>query len=42
MPSCLPIAEKAICEDDQLEEESTSNQQLRLWDSRLLKIVFVM
>ncbi|XP_073917771.1 GRAM domain-containing protein 2A isoform X1 [Castor canadensis] len=36
-----PGSEKAICEDDQLEEESTSNQQLRLWDSRLLKIVFV-
>lgn len=41
MPSCSPIAE-TVCEEDMLEEEPTVDQELRLWDSRLLKVIFVM
>lgn len=41
MPNCSPIAE-TICEEDMLEEEPTVDQELRLWDSRLLKVIFVM
>ncbi|KAM4831857.1 GRAM domain-containing protein 2A isoform 1-T1 [Urocitellus parryii] len=41
MPNCPPIAESAACEDREL-EEPTSNRELRLWDSCLLKVVFML
>ncbi|XP_047398436.1 GRAM domain-containing protein 2A isoform X3 [Sciurus carolinensis] len=37
-----PGSESAACEDRELEEEPTSDQELRLWDSRLLKVVFLL
>nr|XP_021494506.1 GRAM domain-containing protein 2 isoform X1 [Meriones unguiculatus] len=44
--SCFPSrklpATETVCEEDVLEEESTAEQELRLWDSRLLKVIFVM
>ncbi|XP_069899062.1 GRAM domain-containing protein 2A isoform X4 [Dipodomys merriami] len=45
--SCFPSrsapgSEDSIFENDELREESTDDQVLRLWDSRLLKVVFVM
>ncbi|XP_074248814.1 GRAM domain-containing protein 2A isoform X3 [Saimiri boliviensis] len=42
MPNCSPIAENAVCEDDELEEETRSTGELRLWDYRLLKVFFVL
>ncbi|XP_052045402.1 GRAM domain-containing protein 2A [Apodemus sylvaticus] len=41
-PSMKPPGSEAICEKDALEEEPTADQELRLWDSRLLKVIFVM
>ncbi|XP_062947575.1 GRAM domain-containing protein 2A [Cynocephalus volans] len=35
-------SENAVCEEDKLEEEPSSNGELRLWDYRLLKVVFVL
>ncbi|GAB1294308.1 GRAM domain-containing protein 2A [Apodemus speciosus] len=40
-PSMKPPGSEAICEKDALEEEPTVDQELRLWDSRLLKVIFV-
>lgn len=40
--SMKPPGSEAICEKGALEEESTTDQELRLWDSRLLKVIFVM
>uniref|UniRef100_A0A8C6W8B5 GRAM domain containing 2A n=1 Tax=Nannospalax galili TaxID=1026970 RepID=A0A8C6W8B5_NANGA len=37
-----PGSETIICEEEALEEETTMDQELRLWDSRLLKVIFVM
>lgn len=42
MPNCSPIAEKAVCEEEKLEEEPRSEGELRLWDYLLLKIIFVL
>ncbi|XP_032100583.1 GRAM domain-containing protein 2A isoform X1 [Sapajus apella] len=42
MPNCSPIAENAVCEEDELEEETGSTGELRLWDHRLLKVFFVL
>lgn len=36
------IAENAVCEEEMLEEAPRSNQELRLWDYRLLKVFFVL
>ncbi|XP_076781591.1 GRAM domain-containing protein 2A isoform X2 [Arvicanthis niloticus] len=41
-PSMKPPGSEAVCEKDALEEEPTTDQELRLWDSRLLKVIFVM
>ncbi|XP_031199575.1 GRAM domain-containing protein 2A isoform X2 [Mastomys coucha] len=41
-PSMKPLGSEAVCEKDALEEEPTTDQELRLWDSRLLKVIFVM
>nr|XP_048280017.1 GRAM domain-containing protein 2A isoform X1 [Myodes glareolus]XP_048280018.1 GRAM domain-containing protein 2A isoform X2 [Myodes glareolus] len=41
-PSRKPPGSEAVCEEDALEEEPTMDQELRLWDSRLLKVIFVM
>ncbi|XP_006888459.1 PREDICTED: GRAM domain-containing protein 2 [Elephantulus edwardii] len=37
-----PGAENTVCEADSLEEEHRSNEELRLWDYRLLKVFFVL
>ncbi|KAL6051369.1 hypothetical protein STEG23_036356, partial [Scotinomys teguina] len=37
-----PPGSETVCEEDTLEEEPTVDQELRLWDSRLLKVIFVM
>uniref|UniRef100_A0A2K6UYQ1 GRAM domain containing 2A n=1 Tax=Saimiri boliviensis boliviensis TaxID=39432 RepID=A0A2K6UYQ1_SAIBB len=42
-PSRMPPGpENAVCEDDELEEETRSTGELRLWDYRLLKVFFVL
>lgn len=41
-PSRKPPGSEAVCEKDALEEEPSTDQELRLWDSRLLKVIFVM
>uniref|UniRef100_A0A452TU85 GRAM domain containing 2A n=1 Tax=Ursus maritimus TaxID=29073 RepID=A0A452TU85_URSMA len=42
MPNCSPITEKAVCEEEKLEEEPRSSGELRLWDYQLLKVIFVL
>ncbi|XP_035115007.2 GRAM domain-containing protein 2A isoform X4 [Callithrix jacchus] len=42
MPNCSPTAENAVCEEDELEEETGSTGELRLWDYQLLKVFFVL
>ncbi|XP_006866590.1 PREDICTED: GRAM domain-containing protein 2 [Chrysochloris asiatica] len=42
MPNCSFIADDAVCEEDTLEEELKSDDELRLWDYRLLKVFFVL
>lgn len=42
MPNCSPITEKAVCEEEKLEEEPRSDGELRLWDYQLLKVIFVL
>ncbi|KAF6130265.1 GRAM domain containing 2A [Phyllostomus discolor] len=37
-----PRSENASCEQDALEEEPRSNEELRLWNYRLLKVFFVL
>ncbi|XP_070354911.1 GRAM domain-containing protein 2A isoform X4 [Equus asinus] len=37
-----PGSEKAVCEEEKLEEEPRSEGELRLWDYLLLKIIFVL
>ncbi|XP_051012563.1 GRAM domain-containing protein 2A isoform X2 [Acomys russatus] len=37
-----PPASETVCEEDALEEEPSTEQALRLWDSQLLKVIFVM
>uniref|UniRef100_A0A8C8ZIN5 GRAM domain containing 2A n=1 Tax=Prolemur simus TaxID=1328070 RepID=A0A8C8ZIN5_PROSS len=39
---CSPIAEDAVCEDDELEEEPKSDRELKLWYYRLFKVFFVL
>ncbi|XP_021082540.1 GRAM domain-containing protein 2A isoform X3 [Mesocricetus auratus] len=41
-PSRKPPGSETTCDEDSLEEEPTMDQELRLWDSRLLKVIFVM
>nr|XP_025740022.1 GRAM domain-containing protein 2A [Callorhinus ursinus] len=41
-PNCSPITEKAVCEEEKLEEEPRSDGELRLWDYQLLKVIFVL
>ncbi|KAF6130267.1 GRAM domain containing 2A [Phyllostomus discolor] len=40
--NCSLTAENASCEQDALEEEPRSNEELRLWNYRLLKVFFVL
>lgn len=42
MSNCSLIAENAICEEETLEEEPRSNEELRLWNYQLLKVVFIL
>nr|KAF6500258.1 GRAM domain containing 2A [Molossus molossus] len=42
MTNCSLIAESAVCEEEMLEEEPRSNEELRLWNYRLLKVFFVL
>uniref|UniRef100_A0A673U683 GRAM domain containing 2A n=1 Tax=Suricata suricatta TaxID=37032 RepID=A0A673U683_SURSU len=42
IPNCSPIPESAVCEEEKLEEEPTSDGELRLWDCQLLKVIFVL
>ncbi|XP_064426278.1 GRAM domain-containing protein 2A isoform X2 [Mirounga angustirostris] len=37
-----PGSEKAVCEEEKLEEEPRSDGELRLWDYQLLKVIFVL
>ncbi|ERE74892.1 GRAM domain-containing protein 2 [Cricetulus griseus] len=41
-PSRKPSGSETACDADVLEEEPMMDQELRLWDSRLLKVIFVM
>ncbi|KAM7159564.1 GRAM domain-containing protein 2A isoform 2-T2 [Molossus nigricans] len=42
-PSRKPAgSESAVCEEEMLEEEPRSNEELRLWNYRLLKVFFVL
>ncbi|EPQ18050.1 GRAM domain-containing protein 2, partial [Myotis brandtii] len=42
MTNCSLIAENAVCEEETLEEEPRSSEELRLWNYQLLKVFFVL
>lgn len=42
MTNCSIIAENAVCEEETLEEEPRSSEELRLWNYQLLKVFFVL